>query len=152
MNSRIKIINFDMDGTLFDLYGVENWLAKLHAADPSPYAEAAPMLDMKKLAWLCRKLQSKGWKINIVSWLAKGSSAPYDEAVTLAKISAIRSAFPDFWFNNVHIVPYGTPKAEIECGILFDDEPKNRIDWCNASHDNSAYNVNNILEILEMLI
>ena len=36
----MKQIWFDMDGTLADLYGVENWLEKLRASDPSPYAEA----------------------------------------------------------------------------------------------------------------
>lgn len=147
-----KVINFDMDGTLFDLYGVENWLDKLIAADPSPYIEAAPMLDLKRLEAIFRKLQSTGWQINIVSWLAKNSSAEYDNAVTLAKFAAIRSAFPNFWFNRVHIVPYGTPKASLECGILFDDESKNRIDWMNNNPQNVAYNVHNIIDILELYV
>ena len=36
----IKEIVFDMDGTIADLYGVENWLPKLRAYDPTPYQTA----------------------------------------------------------------------------------------------------------------
>jgi Holliday junction resolvasome RuvABC DNA-binding subunit len=34
----------DMDGTIADLYKVENWLGKLRNFDPTPYAEAALMV------------------------------------------------------------------------------------------------------------
>ena len=44
------MICFDMDGTIADLYAVDNWLAKLRAEDETPYAEAAPMWDMTALA------------------------------------------------------------------------------------------------------
>ena len=33
-------ICFDMDGTIANLYGVENWLAYLVAEDVKPYKEA----------------------------------------------------------------------------------------------------------------
>ena len=35
-------INFDMDGTIADLYGVKNWLSYLEAEDTTPYAIANP--------------------------------------------------------------------------------------------------------------
>ena len=143
----LKVINFDMDGTLFDLYGVENWLPKLRAGDASPYRDASPMVNFSELEIVLAKLQARGWKINIVSWLAKGSDSDYDAKVTQAKIDSIRNHFPHFWFNNVHIVPYGTPKYEIEQGVLFDDEIQNRIDWMNNNQQNVAYNVWNILNI-----
>ena len=37
-------INFDMDGTIADLYGVENWLDYLIAGDVFPYENADPLL------------------------------------------------------------------------------------------------------------
>ena len=40
-----KEIWFDMDGTIADLYGVENWLEMLIAEDPTPYAVAKPLLQ-----------------------------------------------------------------------------------------------------------
>ena len=36
----LKMICFDMDGTIADLYAVDNWLAKLRAEDETPYQEA----------------------------------------------------------------------------------------------------------------
>ena len=55
-------IYFDMDGTIADLYGVENWLPKLRAEDASPYAEATPLTDMENLQLLLAILQN----LNIV--------------------------------------------------------------------------------------
>ena len=49
---------FDMDGTIADLYAVENWLPMLRASDPTPYAMAKPMLRLSALAYMLNGLQS----------------------------------------------------------------------------------------------
>ena len=41
-----RTIFFDMDNTIAALYDVPNWLPKLRAYDPSPYAEAKAMWNM----------------------------------------------------------------------------------------------------------
>ena len=51
---------FDMDGTLADLYSVENWLPRLRAYDPAPYAEAKPMLRLCSLAKVLNRLSREG--------------------------------------------------------------------------------------------
>ena len=53
----MKKINFDMDGTIANLYAVEGWLPMLRANDPTPYIEAEPMLNMSALARLLHKAQ-----------------------------------------------------------------------------------------------
>ena len=78
-------IYFDMDGTLANLYGVENWLEKLRAEDSSPYEEAEPMCDLRLLARLLNKAQKNGNEIGIISWLSKEATAEYDEAVRISK-------------------------------------------------------------------
>ena len=40
----MKKIWFDMDGTIADLYGVENWLDYLLNGDAFPYKAAAPLV------------------------------------------------------------------------------------------------------------
>ena len=60
-------ICFDMDGTIANLYGVENWLEYLIAEDVKPYAEAEVMLNMNSLARLLNKLQKQGNEIVIIS-------------------------------------------------------------------------------------
>jgi hypothetical protein len=37
-------INFDMDGTIADLYGTENWLAKLIAEDTAHHTRKQNLL------------------------------------------------------------------------------------------------------------
>lgn len=124
-----KKICFDMDGTIANLYAVDNWLNMLRAYDPTPYAQAEPMLNMSAFARLLHKAQKLGYKIVIVSWLSKETTADYDIAVTQAKIEWLQNHLPSVDWNEIHIVAYGTPKHEIASGVLFDDEEHNRKEW-----------------------
>ena len=143
-------IYFDMDGTIANLYCVENWLDYLVASDPYPYKAAKPMVNMSRLARLLNRLQAEGYHIGVVTWLCRGSDEKYDNAVTLAKAQWLDRHLPSVHWNEVKIVPYGTPKqtvVDIAGGILFDDEAPNRENWIGT-----AYDVGNILEILKGLI
>lgn len=144
-------INFDMDGTIADLYAVENWLAKLRAYDATPYAEAAPLLRLSTLAHYIHKAQRTGIKVNIVSWLSKDPDPNYNGAVTEAKKAWLKKHLPSVDFDAIIIVPYGTPKHEIARGILFDDEKPNRDAWINADNDNYAFSPEYIMEVLKIL-
>ena len=137
-------INFDMDGTIADFYGVENWLNYLIERNPFPYIAAKPLVNMSVFARRLNKMQRKGYKINIISWLSKTSDDDFDTAVTIAKIQWLKKHLPSVQWNNINIVRYGTPKNTIGSGILFDDEEPNRKMWGNG-----AYDVHNILETLK---
>ena len=144
-----KAIYFDMDGTIANLYGVENWLENLRAENPAPYEKALPLLKLNQLAKILNNLQKKGWSIGIVSWLSKNSSENYDLEVTKAKNKWLKSHLKSVKFDEIKIVPYGTPKEKIvnfPKGILFDDELKNRENW-----KGQAFDEKNILEILKAL-
>ena len=145
-----KTIYFDMDGTIADLYAVDRWLEKLQAADATPYIEAAPLLRLCTLARLLNRLQRKGYKIGIVSWLSKNGTNQYNREVTKAKKKWLQVHLKSVQFDEIYIVEYGTPKHEIvrdKTGILFDDEEKNRMEWLGV-----AYDVDNIIEILKRLL
>ena len=142
-------ICFDMDGTIANLYGVENWLEYLIAENVKPYAEAEVMLNMNSLARILNKLQKQGNEIVVVSWLSKCGSPEYDKAVTEAKKAWLKKHLGSVKFNEINIVRYGFNKnnfCKSENDILFDDEEKNRNDWTGK-----AYNVNNILEVLKAI-
>lgn len=134
---------FDMDGTIADLYAVENWLPMLRASDPTPYAEAKPLVHLSTLARLIHKAQAKGYSVGILSWLSKSSTAEYDKAVTEAKLTWLRKHLPSVLFDTVAIVPYGFGKYYFNMGddVLFDDEEHNRTEW-----GENAYNVNDLLK------
>ena len=139
-------INFDMDGTIADLYANPNWLPMLRAFDPTPYETAKPLLRLNALAKRLNTLQRNGYKIAVISWLSKESNAEYDRAVTMAKMEWLARHLPSVKWDKVTIVPYGTPKenyCETPFDVLFDDEEKNRNNWTGR-----AYDVKNILEIL----
>ena len=125
-------INFDLDGTIADLYGVENWLEMLIANDETPYREAKPLVNLSRLARYLNKIQKMGVEIGVISWLSKNSNDEYDEKVTNAKIKWLAKHLPSVKWDSVIIVPYGTPKENYcltENDILFDDEDKNRKNW-----------------------
>lgn len=137
---------FDMDGTIANLYGVQGWLEKLMNEDATPYAEAEPLLRLAGLARVLNRLQREGYKLGIVSWLAKGATAKYNEAVTEAKIEWLKVHLKSVRFDYIDIIEYGTPKHIGRNGILFDDEEKNRKEWGEG-----AYDVQNIIETLRNL-
>ena len=144
-------IYFDMDGTIANLYGVENWLPKLRAEDASPYVEATPLTDMENLQLLLAILQNRGYKIGIISWLAKNSSKSYDKSVRKAKIEWLRAMLPEIRFDEMHIVKYGTRKdyvAKDKKGIIFDDDERVREKWRGESFNP---NTEDIIEILKTI-
>lgn len=139
-------INFDLDGTIADLYADPNWLAMLRAFDPTPYATAKPLLRLNALARRLNTLQRNGYRIAVISWLSKESTPAYDEAVTATKLEWLAKHLPSVNWDEITIVPYGTPKENFchnPLDILFDDEERNRNNWTGR-----AYGVDNILEIL----
>lgn len=147
MNTRA--IYFDMDGTIANLYGVEDWLPKLRNRNPSPYTEAKPLLKMQPLARTLNALQKKGYTIGIISWLSKDPTPEYDKAVTRAKEEWLKAHLKSVRFDEVIIVAHGTPKqSAVACplGILFDDEEQNRNAW-----QGKAYEPQNIMDILRAL-
>ena len=156
MKAKVKILVWDMDGTLANTYGVENWLQMLRAYDPTPYQVAKPMWDMKELARLIRLVQAKGIENRVVTWLSKDSTPEYDRLVRNAKREWLKeNGFP---YDHFHGVKYGTTKAdsirkylgEDESAILFDDNSKVREGWhLGATIDPTACN---ILEVLKSLV
>ena len=140
-------IYFDMDGTIADLYGVENWLDYLINSDATPYKVAKPLINLNSLARVLNNKQKKGVKIGVISWLSKNGSDEYNELVTRAKIEWLKKHLKSVNFDEVHIVKYGTPKVQFKknfADVLFDDECGNRNEW-----GENAFDVNDILEILK---
>lgn len=132
---RIKMICFDMDGTIANLYGIQGWKDHLNNENPLPYTNARPMWNMKKLNRILFKLQSRGIEIRIVTWLSKDSTEQFKETTRKAKIEWLKKyRFP---YDHFHGVQYGTTKAdcvrkylkENESAILIDDNDRVRLGW-----------------------
>lgn len=149
-----RAIYFDMDGTIADLYGCDGWLADLTAKRSKPYRNAKPLVSMRKLAREIKRLQKLGYHVGIVSWLSKSGDDDYNVKVTKAKTDWLARHIGSVEWDEVEIVPYGTPKASVvnfPSGILFDDEQPNRFAWMAATTKGMAFDQSHILEILAAL-
>lgn len=148
----MKMIVFDMDGTIADLYGVDNWLSKLRDEDASPYEEARPLYDMEELTSILHMLITKGWRICVTTWLSMGGTVSYNKAVTKAKKEWLaRYNFP---YDEIHCVKYGTTKANCTrkkggYQILVDDNAKVRKGWHLGDTFDATKNVLDFLKKLE---
>lgn len=138
----------DMDGTIADLYAVENWLPMLQAHNPTPYEQAKPLVNMSALARLLNNRQKDGFKICVVTALSKTSTAEYDEAVIQAKKVWLRKHLPSVHFDEIRFVPYTFEKNKVNTGndILFDDESRHLDAWTGT-----AIHANYILTALRTL-
>ena len=147
-----KTLVFDMDGTIADFYGVVGWLDYLNESNPCPYEVALPLYDMVYLASILNILKAQGWRVVITSWLAKDSTKDFDDEVRRAKKEWL--AFYDFPYDEIHLVKYGTTKANCtrKLGgyqVLIDDNENVRKGWKLGSTIDAN---KNILKELEKLV
>lgn len=152
-NEEMKVLVFDMDGTLVDLYGVPNWLEDLRAFNPRPYRVAKPLYDIDLLNAILLALKACGWRIAVTSWLSKESTPFYDELVRIEKRESLaRMEFPA---DEIHLVKYGTTKANCTrhlggYQILVDDNAQVRNGWHLG--DTIDANENIVEKLLELLL
>lgn len=117
----MQTIYFDMDGTIADLYGVENWLKSLRAERVEPYARAKPLMDSKLIENI-----KENYNLKVLTWTAKNSTKKYHEQVATTKEEWIKKHFSNL-FSEVIVLPYGTNKANYlaKGDILIDDDYNN---------------------------
>lgn len=140
---------FDMDGTIADLYAVDGWLDMLIDGNTTPYEVAKPMVNMSVLARYLNRLQKQGYHIGIISWLSKSGTDEYNMQVAEVKRKWLKKHLRSVNFNEINIINYGRCKDNFRKSvqdILFDDEERNRNEWCGQ-----AFDVNNILEVLRSI-
>ena len=153
---RVKMICFDMDGTIADLYAVNGWEPMLRAEDTTPYEAAEPMWDMVELAEVLMMLQMAQIEIRVITWLGKQSTEDFKERSRTAKREWLeRYGLP---IDHFHGVQYGATKAdsirkylaEDETAILVDDNAKVRAGWnVGETIDPTAVN---LIEVLRSLL
>lgn len=133
-----KVLCFDMDGTVADLYNFPDWLEHILAESTAPFEQAEPMWNMDELRDVLIDLWWQGWEIRVITWLSKGARQEYEEATSRAKIQWLKKhGFP---YQKAHTIKFGRTKAdcirtyimrESQCSeaILIDDNEKVRKGW-----------------------
>lgn len=147
----VRNIIFDLDGTIADLYGTDNWKAMLETSDVTPYIKAKPLCDMRALR--DKLLSLSDVHIVVVSWGAVNASQEYMRQIRKAKIEWLHKwKFP---FDEVHIVKYGTNKYSTlkhkhQESYLFDDNSQVREKF-SKNPQCYAYTEKEIFKVLGVL-
>lgn len=126
--------NFDMDGTIADFYGAPEWLEALNEQNTAPYEQANPLLNFRALAQALHAVQRRGHRIVIISWGSKRATPDFLNDIETAKRDWLIRHLPSVVWDEIFVVPYGTPKQTLSDGILFDDEEPNREAWGEGAH------------------
>ena len=146
----MKKIYFDMDGTLYNLYGYENWLECILSKKTECYTKSDLLVNYEEFINILNTLKKKGYCLGIITWLPKNATKQYQNKVRKAKYRYLNKYFSNI-FDEIHITQYGKDKSvycDNEEYILFDDELNNRLQWDKKG---VSYDVVNLLEILKTL-
>jgi hypothetical protein len=150
----MKKIYFDMDGTVYNLYGIKNWLQMLRNEERGAFTVGKPLVDMTRLEDVCVNLIKKGYQIGIITWLPIGASVEYMEICTEEKRNWVERYMP--YVSEFYAQEYGTPKqyAPMKRAAemwLVDDNKEVREMWVTEKQRKAIDANNDILEALEEL-
>lgn len=119
-------VYLDMDGTIANLYGIENWLPRLKSNDESIFLECAPIISEKELL---NHFPTDKYEISILSMTPLGASAEYCKNVENQKNLWLDKFFPSL--KKRIYKPYGHNKnlKNSASAILVDDSEPIRNSW-----------------------
>lgn len=138
---------FDMDGTIYDLYKIPNWLEML--VDKKDYnvynIDGYERPNLARIRSAVQALIAIGWRVGVITWAGKGVNEFTEEmtATVRAKREWLGKNLPEL-LQEFNCIPYGMSKAGYLrlCQIgsnttnyLVDDNKEVRKDW-RAHGDN----------------
>lgn len=149
-----KLLIFDMDGTIADLYNTKNWSERLDNGDATVYSDANPMIDMAEFHSLLNALKMADYKIIILSWLSKNDDPDFHERIITAKKNWIEKY--NIPVDEVIITKYGVNKHDIITSrfpsadtIIFDDDATVRASFPeNSTVNPQETNINQFLRMM----
>ena len=150
-------IYFDLDGTVYDLYNVENWLEKLRSEDASVFSEGNFIGDYNRFKTVCEKLVSVGVQFEVITWLPMQASEEYEIECTEVKREWVKKFMPfvtEFTAQSYGIPKQNAIKKRAKTMYLLDDN-KEVCEMWKTDKMRKAINVNRdeltTIEALEMI-
>lgn len=134
----MNTIWFDMDGTIYELYRIPNWLERVRQMDMSVFSDGFPRNDYERIDVAVEALSAAGWRVGVVTWAPKGATLHEINEVGRVKFDWLCRFFPALADGHFACIPYGDSKAnfvvEMESAgdglnILVDDNKYVRADW-----------------------
>lgn len=151
----IKIF-FDMDGTVFDLYGKSNWLELLRTETSGAF-NGGFILGEKHYAdfvAIINKLLDLGVQMAIITWLPMQASPEYEEVCRAEKLEWVKKYMP--FVTEFNCVSYGIPKQNCiqkraSKMYLIDDNAEVRETWQTAKQ-RIAVGVDKRFNVIDALV
>lgn len=121
MKNKKPICYLDMDGTIYPLYDIPNWLPRLRQEDATVFNEREPMIREKDLMDMLSQ-----YDVRILSMTPKGATKEYCEQVIAAKNEWLDKHFPSI--TKRIYMKYGNNKnlKNSEQALLIDDNDEIR--------------------------
>lgn len=150
----MKKIYFDMDGTVYDLYEMENWLEMLRNEEKGAFTLGNALVNMDELKEVCLRLIAKGYQIGIITWLPMGASLEYCEICTKEKREWAEKNMP--YISEFYALEYGVPKQYAPARRaaemwLVDDNKEVREMWITEKQRKAIDATENIINALVAL-
>lgn len=101
-------IYFDLDGTLYNLYGIPNWLEMLQNEQEGVFLKGPAIETIDKLIAPVHSLLDIGVQFGVISWLPMQASPEYEEICRQEKLQWIEQNLP--FVTEIAITSYGIPK------------------------------------------
>ena len=101
-------IYMDLDGTVYDLYNVVNWLEKLNLEDAQVFSEGDFIGNYNEFWEICNKLLAKGVQFGVITWLPMQASSEYETECTEIKRLWVKKFIP--FVTEFTAQSYGVPK------------------------------------------
>lgn len=113
-----KIVYLDMDGTIANLYGQDNWLEKLQNETKGLFLNCEPLTTIEELE---KQFPTTEYELRVLSMTPKGVSKEYCEIVIAEKNAWLNKYFPTIT-KRIYL-PYGNNKnlKNSKNAILVDD-------------------------------
>lgn len=121
-----KIVYLDMDGTIADLYGIENWLPRLRNEDETIFLECRPMITE---ADLLKSFPADEYEIRVLSMTPLGATAEYCKNVAKQKDAWLDKFFPSITKRIYRAYGHNKNLRNSANAILVDDSEPIRNSW-----------------------
>lgn len=148
-----KKIYFDLDGTVYNLYGVENWLEKLRNEISGAFLEGDFLVDYENFMSCIEELIRQSYIFGVITWLPMQASPEYEEICRKEKIEWINDYLP--FVSEINICSYGIPKQNCiqkraKEMFLIDDNAEVCKMW-ETSTQRIAININEEYTVVDAL-
>lgn len=130
------VVYLDMDGTIFDLYGQNNWLEKLRTEDDTVFTGDRRMVTEEVLR---THFPADTYDVRVLSMTPKDATDEYCERVIARKNEWLDRYFPSITKRIYRKYGHNKNLKNSKYAILIDDSEPIRNSWNGLAFDPAIY-------------